>query len=99
CWPTCARYWITVVSRFPHVSASPAITCSSAPSSKNKSGHGLLKTATPLIVAGPDHCDPAQFFRGIVFMGSNSSRTNFIEQQRIALEVEKTGCEQTMQEA
>lgn len=32
-------------------------------------------------------------------MGSNSSRTNFIEQQRIALEVEKTRCEQTMQEA
>lgn len=32
-------------------------------------------------------------------MGSSSSRTSFIEQQRIALEVEKTRCEQTMQEA
>lgn len=39
------------------------------------------------------------FFQGIVFMGSNSSRTSFIQQQRIALEVEKARCEQTMQEA
>ena len=32
-------------------------------------------------------------------MGSSSSRTSFIEQQRIELEVEKARCEQAMQEA